>query len=308
MKKIIFLIIGILISSCANDDSILEDTEVLENPNHIELKVNGVNSAHNIAYINSFYICATDLQVSVTSRKNNVTKDLIVFNLTKDGELQSIYYADKSGQFRRDYYSADFIPSSTITISDFEFVENTKLKFKFNGQLFKKKYSLNEENETIQIEGNVDINQFSESHCNSFGNFITLNNNIKFTNITRIKDNNLPSSNIRYEGNSLNGYNINIKNLSQNFPDLPIGTYSFSNNSTTEKIEFRKYIGVPKSYSRSFLIPSDWILYETQGSFTIVEKTEMNGFQVVKVKLNFTASQNGIVEHTINNADFITAY
>ena len=89
---------------------------------------------------------------------------------------------------------------------------------------------------------------------------------------------------------------------------IPLGTYSFSNNSTTEKIEFRKYVGLPKSFSTSIIIPSDWILYETQGSFTIVEKTIINGFQVVKIKLNFTASQNGIVEYTINNADFITAY
>ena len=135
-----------------------------------------------------------------------------------------------------------------------------------------------------------------------------MNNNIKFSNITRINDNNLTSSSIRYEGNSLNGYNINIKNLNQNLPDLPLGTYSFSNNSTTEKVEFRKYVGLPKSFSTSIIIPSDWILYETQGSFTIVEKTLINGFKVVKIKLNFTASHNGIVEYTINNADFITAY
>ena len=174
--------------------------------------------------------------------------------------------------------------------------------------LFKKKYNLNQQNETIEIEGNVEIKKFSENICNTFVNFITLNNNIKFSNITRINDNNLTSSSIRYEGNSLNGYNINIKNLNQNLPDLPLGTYSFSNNSTTEKIEFRKYVGLPKSFSTSIIIPSDWILYETQGSFTIVEKTLINGFKVVKIKLNFTASHNGIVEYTINNADFITAY
>ena len=308
MKKIIVLVIGVLISSCSNDNLIDENSEVLENLNNVELKINGVNSVDNIVDINSYYSCATDLNVTVTSKKNSVTEDLIVFNLTKQGELKSIYFADKSGEFRKDYYSADFVPSSTITISEFEFVENTKLKFKFNGQLFKKKYSLNQQNETVEIDGNVEIKKFSENICNTFVNFITLNNNIIFSNITRINDNNLPSSSIRYEGNSLNGYNINIKNLNQNLPDLPLGTYSFSNNSTTEKIEFRKYVGLPKSFSTSIIIPSDWILYETQGSFTIVEKTIINGFQVVKIKLNFTASQNGIVEYTINNADFITAY
>jgi hypothetical protein len=299
---------GVLISSCSNDNSIEENNEILENLNNIELKINGVNSVDNIVDVNSYYSCDTDLNVTVTSKKNSVTEDLIVFNLTKQGQLKSIYFADKNGEIRKDYYSADFIPSSTITISEFEFIENTILKFKFNGQLFKKKNSLTQQNETIQIDGNVEIKKFTENLCNTFVNFINLNNNINFSNITRINDNNLTSPSIRYEGNSLNGYNIKIKNLNQNLPDLPIGTYSFSNNSTTEKIEFRKYVGLPKSFSTSIIIPSDWILYETQGSFTIVEKTTINGFQVVKIKLNFTASQNGIVEYTINNADFVTAY
>lgn len=233
---------------------------------------------------------------------------MIVFNLTKHGELKSVYFADKSGEFRKDYYSPDFVPSSTVTISEFEFIENTKLKFKFNGQLFKRKYNLTLQNETVQIEGNIDVKKFSKNKCNTFLNFITLNNNIKFSNITRINENNLPSPAIRYEGFSLNGYNINIKNLNRNLPDLPIGTYAFSNNSKTEKIEFRKYIGLPKSFSTIYIIPSDWILYETQGSFTILEKSTMNGFQVVKIKLNFTASRNGIIEYTFNDADFITAY
>ena len=308
MRKIIFLLMGVLISSCSNDNSIEENNEILENLNNIELKINGVNSVDNIVDVNSYYSCDTDLNVTVTSKKNSVTEDLIVFNLTKQGQLKSIYFADKNGEIRKDYYSADFIPSSTITISEFEFIENTILKFKFNGQLFKKKNSLTQQNETIQIDGNVEIKKFTENLCNTFVNFINLNNNINFSNITRINDNNLTSPSIRYEGNSLNGYNIKIKNLNQNLPDLPIGTYSFSNNSTTEKIEFRKYVGLPKSFSTSIIIPSDWILYETQGSFTIVEKTTINGFQVVKIKLNFTASQNGIVEYTINNADFVTAY
>lgn len=308
MKKIIILILSGIILSCSNDYSIEENSEILENLNNVELKINDVNSTENIVDVNSYYSCDRDLNVTVTSKKNSVTEDLIVFNLTKEGELKSIYFADKSGSSRQDYYSADFVPSSTITISEFEFIENSKLKFKFNGQIFKKKYSLMQPNETVQIEGIVEIKKFSKNICNTFVNFITLNNNIKFSNISRINDNNLPSSSIRYEGNSLNGYNINIKNLNQNLPNLPIGTYSFSNSSPTEKIEFRKYIGLAKSFSTSFLIPSDWILYETQGSFTIVEKTKINGFQVVKVKLNFTASKNGIVEHSINNADFITEY
>jgi hypothetical protein len=308
MNKIITLAIAVLCLSCSNDNSIMKNFANIKNLNSIELKINSVNSTDDIVSVNSFYICETDINVIVTSKKNNVTEDLIVFQLTKQGELKSIYFVDKSGQFRKEYYSADFIPSSTITISGFEFVEKTKLKFKFFGQLFRKKNNLNQPNETIQIEGNIDITDFSGYVCNSFINSITLNNTIKFSNLTKIEDNNLIGENILYEGNSLNGYNIKIKNLNQSLPELPLGTYSFANNSITEKVEFSKYIGLPKSFSITHLVPSEWILYETQGSFTIIEKTTINGFEVVKVKLNFTASLNGIVEHTIINADFITAY
>ncbi|MGJ1268966.1 hypothetical protein ACR78F_10830 [Sphingobacterium spiritivorum] len=308
MKENIIIVIIALLSSCSKGNLSEESTKVVKNLNSIELKINDINSIDHIVDVSSYYSCATDLSVKVTSKKNNVTEDLIVFNLTKHGELKSVYFADKSGEFRKDYYSPDFVPSSTITISEFEFIENTKLKFKFNGQLFKKKYDLTQQNEMVQLEGVVEINKFSKNICNTFVNYITLNNNIKFSNITRINENNLTSSGIRYEGYSLNGYNISIKNLDHNLPDLPTGTYSFSNNSVTEKIEFRKYIGLPKSFSTTYIIPSDWILYETQGSFTIVEKSIMNGFQVVKVKLNFTASINGIIEYTFNDVDFITAY
>lgn len=308
MKKIIILLVIVLNFGCSNDSIITENTELIENPNKIDLKINGLNSDENIVEVSSYFSCDRDLNVTVTSKRNFVTDDLLVMNLTKEGILKSVYFADKSGHSRQDYYSPDFIPSSTITISEFEFIENNKLKFKFKGLLFKKKYSLTQPNETIQIDGNVEIRNFTKSICNTFVNSINLNDDIKFSNISRIDDNNIPNALTRYEANSLNGYNINIKNLNQNVLDLAIGTYSFANNSVNEKIEFRKYIGLPKSFSTSYLIPSDWILYETQGSFTVVEKTKINGFEVVKVKLNFTASQNGVVEYTINNADFITAY
>jgi hypothetical protein len=308
MKKILILLIIILNISCSNDSINDENISVIENPNKISLNINGLSTTENISEISSYFSCDRDLNVTVTSKRNNVTEDLIVMNLTKDGKLKSVYFADKSGNSRQDYYSPDFIPSSTITISEFEFIENTKLKFKFSGQIFKKKYNFLAPNETTTIEGNVEIKKFIESQCNAFVNYMTLNNNIKLSNISRINQNNQQNLIVRYEGTSLNGYNIVLKNLNQNLMEMPLGTYSFSNNSINEKIEFRKYIGIPKSFSTTTLIPTDWNLYETQGSFTITEKTTINGFQVVKLKLNFTATQNGTVEYIFTNSDFITAY
>lgn len=308
MKKILILLIIILSISCSNDSINDENINVIENPNKISLKINGLNTTENISEINSYFSCDRDLNVTVTSKRNNVTENLIVMNLTKDGKLKSVNFADKNGNSRQDYYSPDFIPSSTITISEFEFIDNTKLKFKFSGQVFKKKYNFLAPNETTTIEGNVEIKKFIDSQCNTFVNYMTLNDNIKLSNISRINQNNQQNLIVRYEGTSLNGYNIVLKNLNQNLMEMPLGTYSFSNNSINEKIEFRKYIGIPKSFSTTTLIPTDWILYETQGSFTITEKTTINGFPVVKLKLNFTATQNGTVEYIFTNSDFITAY
>ena len=48
MKKIIVLVIGVLISSCSNDNLIDENSEMLGNLNKVELKINGVNSEDNI--------------------------------------------------------------------------------------------------------------------------------------------------------------------------------------------------------------------------------------------------------------------
>jgi hypothetical protein len=308
MKKIIILLVIVLNFGCSNDSIIEENIELIENPNKIDLKINGLNSNENIVEISSYFSCDRDLNVTVTSKRNFVTDDLIVMNLTKDGTLKSVYYVDKSGHSRQDYYSPDFIPSSTITISEFEFIDNTKLKFKFSGQVFKKKHSLLVTNETMTIEGTVEIKKFIDSQCNTFVNYMTLNNDIKLSNISRINQNDQQNSIVSYEGTSLNGYNIVLKNLKQSLIEMPLGTYSFSNNSINEKIEFRKYIGIPKSFSTTILIPTDWTLYETQGSFTITEKTTINGFQVVKLKLNFVAKQNGTVEYIFNNSDFITAY
>lgn len=308
MKKLLILLLGVIAVSCSDDATIIENNEIIEEQNKIELKINGETSTDSIVQIKSYFICDQELNVTVTSKKENITSDLIRFNLTKEGELKYVYFADKSGNFTKDYYSPDFVPSSTITIINFEFSENAMLKFKFSGEVFKLKHNHLEPNETIQIDGSVEIETFLPNSCDVFVNYINLNNNIKFSNISRRVDPNQQIGSIRYEGNSLNGFNINIKNLNQYLPDMPIGTYQFSNNSVTEKIEFRKYIGVPKSYSTSFLIPTDWLLYETEGSFTIVEKTTVNGFQVVKLKLNFTASLNGTVEYSFSDAEFVTAY
>ena len=219
----------------------------------MDIKINNAKLDHEIRNISAFYSCGTNLDNRVTSVKNNGTSELIDFGLTKSGQLQVIFFSDKNGRFRQMYQTPDFIPASTSTISEFAFVENVSCKFKFSGQVFKRKYNLLHQNESIQIDGNVDIKMFVKSICNIVSNFITLNNQIAFANVSRI---NQAILSVRYEAYSLNEYNINFINLNQNIPDLPIGTYAFTNLSQTAKIEFRKYTGIPQVFLALASIPS----------------------------------------------------
>jgi hypothetical protein len=310
MKKIIILLALVTSISCSDDVTVNQESANPEIKNKIDLKINGVISNENITSVNASFSCGNQLNIWVESKKNNVTKEIIKIKLTNTRELKYIQLiCEDNNNITENFYSPDFIPSSTINISNFQFIEAKTLKFKLNGTLFKKKYSLLEANKTLDINVDFEIKDFTPHTCNAFINTLNLNNNINFTNLSRTVDSNLQFNNVLYTGVSLNGYHININNLNASLLDLPIGTYTFSDNSITEKIEFRKYIGLPKSLSTSNnIIPSEWIKYETQGSFTILSKTIINGFQVVKVQLNFTASQNGQVEHVFNDAEFITAY
>ena len=292
-----------LFLSCSNNESIENKPAIVELQNSINLKIDSNEFSNEIAYIGAYYSCGLDIGVGVYEKKSNVKSDLLKFMLTKDGQLQFLLYTDKRTYTTKDYCSADFIPAETITISNFEFIENVKLKFKFNGKVFKKKYNLQQPDETVQLDGQVNINLFEKSNCNTFINFINLNNDIKFQKISKSENN----GSISYLCNSFNGYNISFENLNQSIIDLPIGTYSFSTTSLNNKIKFKKYISQPKNYSTIFLIPSDWKEYETQGSFTVINKSIINGHTVAKLKLNFTASFNGIVEYDFINAPFETA-
>lgn len=304
MKKFSIWFLVFTIISCSSETATEDVTIIEETANEITFQINGEKSVDDIVQVNAFYSCGSDVSVSVTSKKDHITSDLINFDLTKEGELKSIFFTDKSKNFKQYYKSPDFIPASTITISEFEFIEDVQLSFKYKGQLFKQTHNLRDPNETIDIEGTVDIKLFSKSICNVFGNFLKLNNQIRFENISKIND----GTTIRYEANSLNGYHIKIQNFSQNIPDMPLGTYSFTNSSESEKIAFRKYIGVPKFFSTHILLPDDWEVYDTEGSFTIVEKTRVNGFEIVRLKLNFMARLNGTVVYQFIDADFETAF
>lgn len=305
MKKI-FLLGAFLFLNCSSDkeDQILNPEQKLTNK--IDLKINGKKLIENFIDVSSFYMCDEKIYINVKSLKNGIVSELLTIVLLSNGELVYTNFIDKSSSTNSVFSTADFIPNSTINIEDFQFIENKKLKLKLSGTLLKRINNINAISETLQIDGTIEINNFGKTNCNIFNDFIKLNEQIKFLDIQRSYQDSQTNLIVSYESNSLNGFNIKFKNLTNFLQNMQIGTYTFNNLSSTEKIEFRKYIGILKNFGAHHYIPTDWKVYSTNGSFTIVEKTRINGRQVVKVKLNFSASYDGIVEYNFTNSEFET--
>lgn len=309
MKKLLLLFV-LLGFGCSENETAVLIEEVLPK-NSIEIEIDGQKVESDIVSIDAFYSCDKTISVNVSSKKNRVTSELFRIVLLKDGQLIQANFVDKENAFSNiKYRTPDYIPSSTLKIEAFEFVENEKLYLKFSGSLLKQIHNLFDDSEEIKINGIVEVKEFGKSICSYFSDTILLNDEIKFFNISKISRNSAQNKNIIYEATSLNGYNIQFKNFTEWLPNMALGTYNFDANTLSEKIEFKKYIGTPKFFSSNsnFVLPTDWENYETKGSFTILEKEKVDRFDVVKVKINFTASYNGIIEYNFTDAVFETRY
>lgn len=276
--------------------------------NSAKIKLDGQTTIDDFISVSAFYSCNERVSVSIRSTKNNVNTPLLDLTLLKNGELIYASFSDRRGPFSIEYKTPDFIPSSTFTIDEFEFVENEKLNIKFSGQLLKQVYNYLETSETLNISGEIKVTSFEISTCNVFNDFIKLNNELNFFEITRISQGSGTNLVARYDSTSLDGYNIQFVNFNTFLKDMPLGTYNFDQLSTSERINFQQYIGPPIFFYSHIFIPIYWKKFETAGSFTIVEKTVINGHNVTKVVFNFTASYDGVVEYNFTDAEFATIW
>jgi hypothetical protein len=305
MKKILCLISVLLVLACANDDDVDVEIALSDPPkNKIILLINGTEFSENIVNSSAFYSCNESLSISFSSKKNGVTSELLSIVLTKDGQIKYAHFVDKSFNYNKTYRTADFFPSTTLNIEEFEFKEEETLMFKINGTLLEETDNYLKTPKELQINAQIEINEFGKSICSYNKDFIRLNDNIYFTDISKISQNTSTNPSVRYNSNSLNGFNISFKNFNTSFKDIPIGSYNFNTNSVKEKIEFRKYIGIPKAFSTYIYLPSDWRLYESSGNFSIEEKVIIDNKMVIKGKINFSAFYNDTLEYNFKDADF----
>ena len=297
----IFLVLILtLIYSCSSDDSDAEVISEEQTENKIELKINGQPSPNRIRGFSASVCCSKTVNISfdnLVDTENGSYYGGTGMNLELDtsGNLLSLWF--QSYDPRKEYYSPFFDPTSTLNVTGFEFIENEILKVNVSGKIFRESYNFFDVPEAVTIDAKIEIKDFHMCSCNSYFSNISKFKNFIFDGLTKSEQLN----DISYSANTNNGYQLEFLNFNETFKNMPIGVYVFDKNSTSHRIDFRKFIGVPRAFQNS-IIPEEWLQYETSGSFEIIEKVQIGSELVTKIKFNLIAKENNEVVFEINNA------
>lgn len=300
MKIKLFLFIFILLLSCSSDDIQEEFISEETVKNKIELKLNGIEPVNSIRNLTASFCCNNNISVSfehMVSTANGLGYGGSAFNLTldKNGNLLSLWYKDYTHP-NNEFYSPYFTPTSTIEITNFELIENQHLKVTLNGKIFKKTHNFFTEPEFVLIDANIVIKDFSQCICGSYVSNITNSNGLIFHRITRTQQ----GSDIRYFAHSNNGYHIEFINFNEYIRNMPLGVYEFNETSTNQRVDFRKFVGIPRAFIY-LIIPQEWLKFETSGSFEILNRQQIGNELVTTVKINFVAKNNNEIIYEFNN-------
>lgn len=244
----VFLVLVLtLIYSCSSDESDAELTTEEQTENKIELKINGQPSPNRIRNLSASVCCSKAVNLSfdnLVDTENGSYYGGTGMNLELDtsGNLLSLWY--QSYGPRKEYYSPFFDPTSTLNVTGFEFIENEILKVHVSGKIFRESYNFFDVPEAVTIDAKIEIQDFHTCSCNSYLINISNFNDFIFNDLTKSKKLN----DISYSANTNNGYQLEFLNFNETFKNMPIGVYVFDKNSTSHRIDFRKFIGVPRAF------------------------------------------------------------
>lgn len=301
LKTLILLVI--INYSCTSEEVKNEIIANIPIRNKINLKINGEPPVHEIRDLNAFFCCSKNIEVSFNHWVENIYGgSAFRIALDKNGNLLHLWYKDFTHP-NNEFYSPFFTATSTLKIEEFQFTENEILKFKLIGRIFKQTYTFNELPEFVDINATIEIKDFSVCLCPLFSSYIQVNNELPFKDFNKTQIGN----DIKYYANTNNGFQIEFKNFKESVSNMPLGNYTFDENSTTHRIDFRKYIGNPRAFSFD-IVPQEWLKYETSGSFQILERYNSNGQTITKVRFSLIAKENGIIIHEFKNGIFETQF
>ena len=305
--NLLLVLLFILNVSCSSDENSTEETYF--NPhdqNSAKIAFEGIevpNDSITSTFVSATYCCEKHIDLSFQITQPYLG-ELLNIKLSKEGELlqyrlTNTMFDENKGTFYNPYF---YIPDDFVEISTFNFdPEQNSLDLKARMTLLKAGTHISD-NEILEIETEVDVKYFSPCSCSdSIDTGINLTPEIQFIDISKgqLSDN----SNFNYYSFDLSsGYYLELDNLTSFLDDYPLGTYTLNSGNFNPKLIFKKYIGQPQTITGNLFLDDDWIDYDIEGQFEILEKLD-NG--LTRSNLSFTASHEGNVIFEFTDIEMI---
>lgn len=298
IQRWLYLVMSSLIMGCNS-----EDTPTISNYMIVEIDGNEFTYADENLSVNENcnFIFINGATAQVDDKRFRLG-----FQLTKSGKISEIYCLDfsVSGIAAPDYRSADFLSSEVFFINNFEYSESEgTLSFDFDGVL----YELDKKESSKRISGRVETNQLQFIDCSISPRQIAATiDQQPFESVeiegetvtTTESQGQIISIESSWVGISDDGFKISIL-TSAELEDMTIGTYSFSENSSKNRVTLEKYEGVYEA-----VIFEDrngaWKEFVCRGEFRIEQKVNDSVVGIFSLK----AYKNDEVIYTITNGTF----
>ena len=314
MQKIKLIILLLIFIGCSSDDD--TSPETVFNPhdlNSAKINFDGIqipNDSIPSVFVSTSFCCNDEISIDLSINQPLYKGHVLNLKLSNEGEILKYYTHNDFLDSRTDLHFSPYfyIPESFYEIEQFDFnFEEERLDLKANVILLKEGTYL-DEGEFIEVNAEVEVKYFTPCNCNTAGEKhkmrkLELLPDIKFTDFSI--GSKLVNQEFIYSYSSTDtssGFFFKLANLNSGIQEYPLGVYTFGVDETTPDLIFKKFIGPPHAFLKRFHIDSEWIDYEIEGQFEIIEKLDNN---LTRSKLTFTASLDGEIVYEFNDIEMI---
>lgn len=311
MKKIYLLFISILFIACSADDDIASET--FFNPhdlNSAKIDFNGYqmpNDSIPSVFVSTSFCCEDKISINLSTSQPEFRGHILSLQLSSEGEILKYHtqndFLDTSIDLHFSPYF--YIPEDFYEIEQFDFnFDEERLDLKGKFKLLKEGTYL-EDNEVIDVDAEVKVRYFTPCSCGIGSQIrrmrqVELMPDIKFTNFTKGR---VGFESYFYRSTDVStGFYFKLENLTSGINNYTLGVYPIGDDESTPHLIFKKFIGPPQVFLSNYFLEDEWVNYETQGQFEIIEKLDNN---LTRSKLTFTASLNGEVIYEFTDVEMI---
>ncbi|MCP1386435.1 hypothetical protein [Runella salmonicolor] len=286
----LFAIIG------CNKNATFDPLEIKAEINVKNIKYLLENSVSGNEDCNNFF-------VSLSNSNENNFKYNLLFNLSKNGEINSVTLVDIKDN-SKNYKSSTFNPKETFKIKSFSYDSiNNNLSYEYEGLVF-----LPYHKDSILINGYVKNVKINSKECLNVKN--ELDGSIKFgdgaeANIyTAFSAAVFKSNEYNYSFYTNDGLRFGF-NINSPISTLIPGVYNINTSGSLNlTVTFEEYLGVIDKNYYFLYTPKEWRNFKTEGSLEITEQRTSNNTKMTIGRLKLKIYKDNNIFAIIDNGSF----